>query len=156
MSEQPVPTEIEYGPPTAGELDFVVDAWLESFRKSPWAGCVRNDMYQATQRATIAGLLARGAQILVALAPRLEGVHEGRRVMGYAVAESALECLHWVYVKKDYRGHGLGRELVRRVAEYWTHPRYSHRTRASSFLPRAFRWDPVPARVARENAAERS
>lgn len=140
-------TAVEFTAPTTDELAFVVDSWLESFRKSPWAGCVRNDLYQETQRATIVGILARGAEITVALAPRLDGVHTGRRVMGYVVAEHPLECLHWVYVKKDYRGHGLGRDLVTRASQFWVHPRYTHRTRASAFLPRIFRWDPTPARV---------
>jgi GNAT superfamily N-acetyltransferase len=147
VDEHPLISGIEFTAPTADELSkLVVDSWVESFRKSPWAGCVRNDMYQTTQRATIMGILGRGAVVTVALAPRVEGV------MGYAVTEPKLECLHWIYVKQDYRGNGVGRKLLQQTCQFWTHPRYSHRTRASSFLPRVFRWDPIPARVLAERA----
>lgn len=133
--------------PTGDELALVFDAWVKSFRKSPWAGTVRNDLWVTVQRATIKGILDRGAVVTVALAPIVPGVHEARRVMGYAVTEPGLEVLHWLYVKDDYRRHGVGRALLNHMTDGWNRPRYTHRTRFSSLLPKKFRWDPVPARV---------
>lgn len=140
--------DLKFDRPTDDEMALVFDAWVSSFRKSPWAGCVRNDMWTTVQRATIAGILARGAEITVVLAPTVPGVFTGRRVMGYAVAEPRLETLHWIYVKDDYRRKGVGRALLNHVAGTWHLPRYTHRTRQSQvLLPKKWRWDAVPARV---------
>lgn len=137
--------------PMPDEMALVYDAWIRSFRKSPWAGCVRNDRWEDVQRATIDGLLDRGARVLVALAPQVPGVFEGRRVMGFSVSEPG--ALHYWYVKADFRHKGIGRALLARTTEGWPPPApclpwtYSHRTRASALLPRHWRWDPTSARV---------
>lgn len=132
--------------PTAEELAFVYDSWANSFRKSAWAGCVPNHMWEAVSREMMRGIVDRGAVIVVAVTP-IEGA-EGRRVMGYAVAEPDRRVLHWLYVKRDFRRVGIGRQLLTALAppdEKWT---YTCRTHASSsFLGSGFRWDPVAARV---------
>lgn len=125
------------------ELPFIFDSWSRSFRKSPWAGCVPNYLWEQVVRACATEILDRGADVLVALAPG-----ETRRVMGYSVAEPGV--LHWLYVKTDYRKLGIGRKLLSAATARWpVGPKtYSHRTRASvSFLGADWRWDPVTARV---------
>lgn len=136
---------IDFDRPTGDELPLIYDNWTKSYKKSLWAGTVRNDMWESVQRATIQGLLARGADVRVALAPRVEGVFTGRRVMGWACFEPGV--LHFLYVKADYRGQGIGRALLDHVTAGWSDHIYSHRTRASAFLPRHFRYDPVSART---------
>jgi GNAT superfamily N-acetyltransferase len=139
---------VTFDEPTPEELALVHDSWVESFRKSPWGGCVRNDYWQTCQRATIQGILHRGTKLTVVLAPVVEGVHTGRRVMGWACTEPQLEVLHYLYVKADYRKHGIGRALLEHVAGKWHQPRYTHRTRSCDALfPRRWRWDPTPARI---------
>ncbi len=139
----------------ADEMPFIYDAWIKSFRVSPWAGCVRNDQFESVQRATIQGILSRGALIHVALAPRVEGVFTERRVMGFICTEPGLETLHYLYVKSDYRKHGIGKALLAAATGGWFTPRYSHRTRGSAILPKIWRWDPVVARVRSEEKPER-
>jgi len=132
-------------PHEVSELPFIFDSWSRSFRKSPWAGCVPNYLWEQVVRACATEILDRGAEVLVALAPGTEA----RRVMGYSVAEPG--CLHWLYVKTDYRRLSIGRKLLDAAVQRWPAdaPRtYSHRTRASAgFLGPSWRWDPVPARV---------
>jgi GNAT superfamily N-acetyltransferase len=147
---------MQFDAPTADELDLVFDAWINSFKKSPWAGCVPNQLWFETQRETIRGILNRGASVVVAVTP-IQGREaewpDVRRVMGYAVTEK--NVLHWLYVKDDYRGYGIGRALLNEVTRLWPDGPapwvYTHRTKASvKFLgerPRPWRWDPVPARV---------
>jgi GNAT superfamily N-acetyltransferase len=75
--------------------------------------------------------------------------------MGYVVFEPGV--LHWLYVKRDYRGFGVGRALIREMvsslnaADFAGAPDrwiYTHRTKASQrFLGPCFHWDPVPART---------
>lgn len=138
-------------PPAADEFPLIYDTWARSFMKSPWAGCVRNCDYPATSRAAIQEILDRGARVVVAVV-ELEG--GGRRVMGYSVSEPGEGALHWIYVKRDYRGMGVGKALLADVEEHATpHATglvYTYRTPASAkFLGAKWRHDPVLARVKR-------
>lgn len=135
--------------PTADELKFVFDAWSNSFRKSPWAGCIPNHLYDQVSRETARTILDRGAVVLVAVTP-IDG-QEGRRVMGFVVVEPNRNVLHFLYVKEMYRRLGIGRALLEAAtAEFdpeldYT---YTHRTKASTrFLGERFAWNPVPART---------
>lgn len=143
-----------FAPPNPDEYPLIYDAWANSFRKSPWAGCIRNCDYDTVSRATIGEILARGARVNTAVQD-LEG--GGRRVMGYSVSEPSPQVLHWLFVKRDYRGMGVGTQLLRDTVKDWSTLeafRYSHRTRASQkFLHTAcagaIPWthDPATARV---------
>lgn len=129
--------------PQAEEFAFVFDSWARSFRRSPWAGCIPNHLYDAVSRECAKGIIDRpDARVVLAVAPG-----DDRRVMGYYVAEPGV--LHWLYVKAAFRGMGIGRALLEHatadVPGEWT---YTFRTRASAgFLGDRFRWDPVAARV---------
>jgi GNAT superfamily N-acetyltransferase len=144
---------MQFDSPRADEFPFIFDSWARSFRKSPWAGCVPNHLYDQVSRATSAGIIDRGARVIVAVAPLPDG---DRRVMGYAVSES--EVLHWLFVKRDFRRMGVGRALLEETTRAW--PRcsvfdeghgpwkYTHKTRVSAvFLGAGWVWDPVPARM---------
>ncbi len=140
--------------PTADELKLVYDAWGNSFRKSPWAGCVPNHLYDSVSRETARSIIDRGALVLVAVTP-IAGAEDEfpavRRVMGFAVAEPHRNVLHFLYVKNNYRGTGRGSALLDEVTKDFDPELdyvYTHRTRASSrFLGDKWRWDPVPARI---------
>lgn len=145
----------------ADELPLVFDSWSKSFKKSPWAGCIPNNLYPEVSRAGISEILDRGATVIVAYIDLPDG---GRRVMGYSVSEPDKRILHWLFVKRDYRlpGWQVGTELLKYTmaqaerphldgwgppsyTDKWT---YTHRTPASAkFLSEQFEWDPVAARV---------
>lgn len=127
------------------ELVFVFDSWSRSFRKSPYAGCIRNCDYEPVMRNAMTELIDGGARVLVGWTPTEEGE---RRIIGYSVSDPGR--LHWLFVKRDWRGIGFGRQLLDATVNGWTARRwtYTFRTHASShFLGDRFRWDPVPARV---------
>lgn len=139
--------------PTAEEYPLVFDAWANGFKKSPYAGCIPNRMYDDVSRAVIAEILDRGALVIVAAQPLPDG---RRRVMGFSVSEPGKRVLHWLYVKRDYRGVGIGAALLQETCPDTSAWKYTFRTKASDgFLRRAsasyggprFEWDPVPARV---------
>lgn len=147
---------MKFDKPTADEFPLIYDSWSRSFKKSPWAGCVTNDMWDQVSRKTMTDIIDRGADITVAVTP-IAGKEDQfpavRRVMGYAVYESERRVLHWLFVKRDYRGCGVGGLLLGYVCNFgadglpdrWT---YTHRTKASpKFLGAGFEWDPVSARV---------
>lgn len=125
------------------ELPLVFDSWSRSFQKSPWAGCVPNHLWPSVSRTTATEIMDRGARVLVGYVE----LPEGRRVMGYSVSEPERRVLHWLFMKRDYRGLGYGHALLRETCPEgsWV---YTHRTRASAkFLGTRFTWDPVTSRV---------
>lgn len=140
---------MKFDSPRADELAFVYDSWSRSFRRSPWAGCVPNHLWDQVSRADISGILNRGARIMLAVTP-IEGSDE-RRITGYSVSEPSRCLLHWLYIKDDFRGFGFGQELLIETVRAWPVDRpwhYSHRTNASErFLGRHFRHNPIPART---------
>lgn len=132
----------------ADEFNFVFDSWARSFQKSDWAGCIPNHLYPQVSRAGSADILDRGAMVEVAYVPMPDGT---RRVMGYSVSEPDRGVLHWVFVKRDYRGLGVGKALVASVTARITKGSplyYTYRTRASAkFLGPAWEHEPKLARV---------
>lgn len=140
---------IQFETPTEDEFKFIIDSWSNSFRKSNYAGCIPNNLWPQVSRATIHQLLARETmRVWVALAPS----NDGRgRVMGYYVGEPGI--LHWLYVKKDFRRLGIGKQLLKHATDSWPaevrgRPRYTHKTDNSQrFFPPGWKWDPIPARV---------
>lgn len=151
---------MKFDSPRPEEFALIYDSWAASFRKSPWAGCVPNSLWDQVSRACALELLNRG-RVIVAV-QELEPVvlenssgrlvHPPRRVMGYSVSEPG--CLHWLYVKRDYRGIGVGRQLLAETTRDWTPAskqyvwEYTHRTHSSAaFLGKGWLWNPVSARV---------
>lgn len=134
--------------PQAEEFAFIFDSWAKAFMKSPYAGCIRNCDYDEASRRAMSEIVDRGATVTVLAVPLPNGE---RRIAGYSVSEPARKVLHWIYIKRDYRGLGLGRQLRRHVAadvdlQDWI---YTYRTNASErFLSakgRRMRWDRRPA-----------
>lgn len=86
------------------DLNLVYDTWLQSWRTSPWAGCIPNHLYYDTQRSTIAGLLERGAQIRVA---HFEGSPD--LIQGWCCYEykDGVTILHYIYARDSYMADAL-------------------------------------------------
>jgi GNAT superfamily N-acetyltransferase len=99
---------------TAGtkDLNFVIGAWLENFkRESPFAHRVNHEVFFGKYRPVILTLLER-SHVSVAEA---EGQLVGSLVWGVdpAIGET---YLHWVYVVKAQRGNGIGRAMLQNTS----------------------------------------
>ncbi len=132
--------------PDASEFNLIFDSWARSFMKSPWAGCIRNCDYDQVSRAAMAELVDRPARVTVAVEDLEDGT---RRVLGYSVSEPDRKVIHYVYVKRDARGLGIGRTLRRDVVadadrEGWS---YTYKTNASDRFLRGLKHQPALARV---------
>lgn len=134
---------LQIRPATASDLPFILDSWCRSFRDSPYAGVIRNDDFHRVQRSTIAGLLGRGARVLVAAEPTTG------RILGW-LAHEGTELLHYAYVKRPFRRLGVARRLLE--AAGLSRGRYTHRTHCD-WLGDRWTWDPVPARIEKLNEA---
>jgi ribosomal protein S18 acetylase RimI-like enzyme len=114
--QRPTP---EAAPPirirAAGEDDvgFVLDSWLRSFRDA-WPNCAMPmQVYYEHYRPIAMGLLQRdGVRGMVACRP-----DQPSRLYGYVVAEHAgdIPVLHYLGVKRAYRGVGIAAALARAV-----------------------------------------
>jgi len=117
--------EVVFRPATGSDTSFIFDSWLRSWRTSPAAGTIRNDMYYPTQRATIEGLIGRGAQLEVAALAA-----DPEKILGWACSEQVgpNAVIHYVYTKDAYLTLGIGEALVARCPG--TQPGfYTHRYR---------------------------
>jgi GNAT superfamily N-acetyltransferase len=143
---------MEFSAPTQGELAFIFDSWSNSYRKSPFAGCTPNHLYDQVSRECMRTIMDRGALVICAVTPIADKEDEYpsvRRVMAYSVSEPDRKVLHWLYVKKDYRGVGVGRELLTATVptaemNTWI---YTHKMRASTKFLRGMHHDDTSARV---------
>lgn len=124
------------------EWNLIFDAWALSWRKSPWSGTVRNCDWDATSRAAMSEIVDRPtACVRVVWTMTADGV---RRVKGYIVAEPSRRIIHWLFVKRDFRGQGVARALMKHVMEdddkrsKWI---YTHRTYACARLFRGMTHD---------------
>lgn len=124
------------------DLNFILDGWIRSWRTSPWAGCVPNNMIWEVTRSTVAGLMTRGATIDVAEVDNSEGEP---RLVGFICHEGG-RYLHYLFVKRNgFRGFGIGSLLLNYAFD---EPGiFTHRTPACNWLlNNGWRWDPIPAR----------
>lgn len=104
--------EVSFRGPTQGDFKFIFDSWLRSWRKSPWAGVIPNNVYYPLTRSNIEQLVGRGAQFTVAC---LSSAPE--RILGWVCYEQVgpKAVVHYLYVKDPYLSLGIGEQLVERV-----------------------------------------
>lgn len=91
------------------DISFIFDSWLRSWRKSPWAGVIPNNLYFPLTRSTIEQLVARGAEFKVACL-----ASDPERILGWICHEQTGPdaVVHYCYVKDPYLNLGIGDALV--------------------------------------------
>jgi len=102
--------EIEFRSAKTDDLHFIMAAWLNSYRRSQWAGVVPNNMYHKTHRELITQLLARGMFLIVAV-----NKEDTDQILGFVAAEKSnkgIAVVHYVFVKDEFRRNGLATKLL--------------------------------------------
>lgn len=100
-------------PAREGDMAFVIDAWKRSYEASPAVRGADREHYRAEMSRAIRRLCSR-ATVRVACASE-----DDDHVVGFAAfsqPEGARAELHYVYVKKDFRGMGIARKLLADVS----------------------------------------
>jgi len=87
------------------DFNFICSSWLKSYERSYFAEHIINGVFHIEHRNLIESKLMNPAFCTVAV-----NAHDSDQIYGYAVAEN--DCLHYVYVKKMFRGLGIGMGLV--------------------------------------------
>lgn len=134
-STSPEPEDgVSFGDMAPDEVEFVMDSLAKSYRSSPWAGVVPNNLWFPVCRAAVTGLLERGAMVTVARA--------AGRVLGYVIHEHKGPdvVLHMVYVKDPFRRTGLARRLLTRCGAYGAERVfYTFKTRSAPLVLKGLR-----------------
>lgn len=86
------------------DLPFIFSTWLKSFRKSPWARQIPPTIYFRHEHDRVAQNL-NDSQTLIA-----HPANDPDTILGWACGRGQL--IHWVYVKRTWRGLGIGRKLA--------------------------------------------
>jgi hypothetical protein len=92
-------------PARAEDIPFIFDNWLEGYRDAVVPRGGARDRYYRQQRRRLTMLWNRGARFLVAVDPT-----EPDFLYGFICAE--LPLLHYVCVKKPFRGNGVALQLL--------------------------------------------
>ncbi len=103
---------IDFRSATTSDVPFLLDSWMKSWRTTKWAGCIRNDMYYEVQRSTIEGLIARGAEFIIACSAK-----NPDNILGWICHEPGQQAtvIHYLYVKDPYVRLDIQRQLLDRV-----------------------------------------
>lgn len=122
MSEKP---RIHLRPPEAGDLPFIFNSFLKSYRDSSAVSGIPNSIYYKEMHAIVERMLTR-SNVVIVCDPGEPGI-----VFGYGVAEVVKDdlILHWLYVKHSFRNFGLAKEIERELLKLpHTAVKYSCRT----------------------------
>jgi GNAT superfamily N-acetyltransferase len=125
-------TEISIRACVPGDLDRILREWLSSFRSSPWAGVIPNNLYRKVYAETIRQLLSRGARIDVACYAEKPEI-----IVGFICYEMTPrdKILHYAFIRSDYRGNGIARALMNNAGFLPNQPYvYTFRTRESGYF----------------------
>ncbi len=97
-------------PPKAVDLPFIRASWLDSYKRSPWAGAVPNNLYVETYTQAIDQLLGRGAKLLT-----VRNASNPELLVGwicYEVLPNQDLVVHFQYTKAPYRRLGVQTSLL--------------------------------------------
>jgi len=95
--------------PKTGDIGFVFNAFLKSFRDAPVNKGMTHTVYYREMHAVIERALLRPSiRIVIACDPSEEDM-----IYGFGIGEviDSTLCLHYIYVKHSFRQFGIGRAL---------------------------------------------
>jgi len=120
--------------PKPDDISFLFSSWLKSYRNSPWAKPMHNNVYFDYHHALIQDLLNH-SEVYIACSKK-----NGSDIYGYAVGQwiNDVFTLHYVYVKHAYRRLGIGKLLMACFNRGEFAGCYTHHTHMASKLADKF------------------
>jgi GNAT superfamily N-acetyltransferase len=128
-----------FGGPQPVDMKFIRDSWLESYKTSPWAGAVPNNLYRDVYTQAIDQLLARGAKLLCIRNPTNKALLVGW--VCFELTHRGEVVIHYAYVKPPYRRNGAAKALINTILAAANQTRffYTFRTPSSKYLNGTYR-----------------
>lgn len=112
-----------------GDLNFILNSWLTSYRLSPYTKRIDKHTYYEFHQEKLKQLLDRKPNILIACAPDF---HD--QIFGYIVYEFEPDVIHYIHVKKTYRKLGIADAMLK-VLDIEKRPHlYTHFTLDGAYL----------------------
>jgi GNAT superfamily N-acetyltransferase len=123
------------------DWNFVYATWLRSFKRSSYfAKHIQDALFFENHHKIVEAILRRGALVRVATP-----AEDPATILGYLVGEG--EVVHFIYVKKSFRGFGVARSLLSQTSH---DSQFSHWTYDADYLLKKY-----PKAVYNPYAAER-
>jgi len=120
-------------PPTLADERYIRQTWVSSYRNSPWAGTIPNNLFDSVCAETYQQLILRGMRLLVCSNPA-----NPEQLLGWIAFEAAPNgdvCVHHAFTKPLFRQLGINSHLLAAAGVTSGAPFfYSHRTQSSRFL----------------------
>lgn len=116
-----------------GDYFFIISSFAHSYKRSSWAGTVPANIWHVTAKATVDGLLARGATVLLSVS-----ADDRDQILGWICFETGANktpVVHYVFVKEEFRKEGIAHQLLT-VATKEGPFLYTHRTDDGNLLTR--------------------
>lgn len=95
------------------DVEYVRKTWLDAFYRSPWAGCVPNNLYEEVYTQAIDQLLARGSKLLLIRNPANPQLIVAW--ICYELTPRGEAVVHFLFTKPTYRKHGAANALLQAV-----------------------------------------
>lgn len=144
-------SDVEIRSGNAGDVSFIFNSWLKSYRDSPSVRNIPNTEYFDNQHKIIDALVNpnQTPNSILVIACRKD---DPSNILGYLLGETSKEYgvdnlyLHWVYCKHQYRNQGIG-TLLEKFAINLVKPTriwYTHYTKILEKLlkSRSYRYNP--------------
>lgn len=127
-----------------GDLPWVIDSWLTSFRKSPFAGNVSNHRYRGVYGDTIDDLFERGMKVLM-----VARENKPDQLFAFLAYEDSANgpVVHYMFTRPGSREMGIATALLEQVGA--DAARFTHTFRTPDLrtaFPNA-RWKPWLSRI---------
>jgi hypothetical protein len=114
----PVSPLFHIRPVSAGDVSFIYNSWLKSYRDSPQVKSIPNTLYYAEHHAVIENIF-KSPNCTIGIACNPE---EQDQIYGYLVgdildritkvqASGYVAVVHWLYVKHPFRMNGIAKGL---------------------------------------------
>ncbi len=136
-------------PGVASDSNFLFSSLLRSFRESDAVGLIPMELYYKVFHEVVVLILSRpGIEILVATNPGMEPPNDiqgfvlwekGPFFVGGEKRKVTQPAVHYVYVKRNFRGWGVGKALLRAAVDPGKPFFYTFATTAGDALLRSTR-----------------
>lgn len=121
--------------PRPADLPYIRQSWLMSYRNSPWAGAVPNNLYTEVYSQAMDQLLFRGAKLVTIRNPA--NPEQLVAWTCYEVTPKNDVVIHFAFCKPTYRRLGAVKALLRTVLDGSDADRffYTFRTPNARYFP---------------------
>ncbi len=132
-SEEAVDWALYLRPPAPADERYIRATWESSYRNSPWAGTIPNNLFQSVVTETINQLILRGMKLLVCSNPA-----NPEQLLGWLAYEASPNgdvVVHAAFTKPLFRQLGIYSKLIAAAGvEPGASFFYTHRTQSSKYL----------------------